>query len=61
MKKELLSLFFLLQFGGLFSQENFSFVFLPDLHLRPDPEVEASFGKVVKQVNIIHPGFIITG
>ena len=61
MKKVLLSLFLLLQIVILFAQKDFSFVFLPDLHLRPDPKVETSFDIVVKQVNNLHPDFIITG
>ncbi len=61
MKRIKLCLILILQITLVFAQKDFSFVFLPDLHLRPDPKVEASFDMAVKQINNIHPDFIITG
>jgi 3',5'-cyclic-AMP phosphodiesterase len=61
MRRVKLFLILILQFTLLSGQKDFSFVFLPDLHLRPDPQVEAGFDLAVKQVNSIHPDFVITG
>ncbi len=61
MKKLLLLLIFILQIGFLFGQKDFSFVFLPDAHLRPDSAVEATFDRVTKQINELNPNFVIAG
>jgi len=45
----------------VFAQKDFSFVFLPDLHLRPDFSVEANFDRIKKQINEFSPDFVITG
>lgn len=61
MKRGILCLVLILQIALVFAQKDFSFVFLPDLHLLPDPKVEEGFDMLAKQVNNIHPDFIITG
>ena len=61
MKRGILCLVLILQIALVFAQKDFSFVFLPDLHLLPDPKVEEGFDRLAKQVNNIHPDFIITG
>ena len=46
----------------LTGQNNFSFVFLPDLHLQPDSiPVEKKFDRIAKQVNKLKPDFAIMG
>ncbi len=52
-------LFFQLTF--LFAQKNFSFVYLPDIHLQPDSAVLAGFEHITEQVNRLHPDFVLTG
>lgn len=44
-----------------FGQKDFSFVFLPDMHLRPDSAIEANFELLAGQINKLRPDFIITG
>ncbi len=61
MRKILICLLLILEVTLLSAQKNFSFVFLPDIHLQPDSAVKASFERVVKQVNKIHPDFVLTG
>lgn len=61
MKIRILILLLILWFGQLSGQNKFSFVFLPDLHLRPDSAIEADFNRLAKQINKIHPDFILTG
>lgn len=61
MKIKLLLLIFVLQIGSLLGQNEFSFVFLPDTHLRPDSAIEARFDNVVMKINSLHPDFVITG
>ena len=61
MKKIRLMLVFLFQITIMFSQKNFSFVFLPDLHLRPDSSTLADFERVSGQINRIRPDFALTG
>jgi len=48
MKKIRLMLVFLFQITIMFSQKNFSFVFLPDLHLRPDSSTLEDFERVIR-------------
>jgi 3',5'-cyclic AMP phosphodiesterase CpdA len=47
--------------SALLCAQSFSFVYLPDIHLRPDPEVKAGFEKMVSVVNTLHPDFVLTG
>jgi Icc protein len=54
-------LILLLQVQIVIGQGNFSFVFLPDIHLQPDSAVVASFENMVSQVNRLHPDFVLTG
>jgi len=61
MKNINLMLVFLFQMSILFSQKNFSFVFLPDLHLRPDSSTLADFERVSGQINRLRPDFALTG
>ena len=61
MRKIKLSLVFLLQVTLLLAQKNFSFVFLPDLHLRQDSAVLATFSQVTGRINKLKPGFALTG
>ena len=56
-----LSVLLVLQVTLLFAQKNFSFVYLPDIHLQPDSAVLASFEQLVKQINKLKPDFVLTG
>lgn len=51
----------ILHIGLASGQNDFSFVFLPDLHLRPVPAVERDFDLLEKKIESLHPDFIITG
>lgn len=42
-------------------QNDFSFVFLPDLHLNPDSTIAANFDRLATQINNLRPDFVITG
>jgi 3',5'-cyclic-AMP phosphodiesterase len=61
MKKLLISFWLLVTVCALSGQKDFSFVFLPDLHLRQDSAVLATFDRVANQLNNLHPDFVITG
>lgn len=61
MKKLTLSIVIIFNLTILSAQNNFSFIFLPDLHLSPDTEVLTNFNSVSKQVNRLRPDFVITG
>lgn len=61
MKRIILTFLFALQVVFIFAQKDFSFVYLPDLHLRPDPSVLQNFECLAKQVNGLHPDFVLTG
>jgi 3',5'-cyclic AMP phosphodiesterase CpdA len=61
MKSSIISILLFLQVTIVSAQKDFSFVFLPDLHLRSDSAVLATFEKTVLQVNSLHPDFVITG
>jgi 3',5'-cyclic AMP phosphodiesterase CpdA len=61
MKRLILFLIFIIQITLFSCRNEFSFVFLPDIHLRPDSLVEEKFNLLVRQVNNINPDFIITG
>ncbi len=54
-----LILFF--QITLVFGQKNFSFVYLPDIHLQPDSAVLAGFEQLAKQINKLRPDFVLTG
>jgi len=60
-KKLILSFVIFFNLTILSAQKNFSFIFLPDLHLNPDTEVLTNFTSVSKQVNRLRPDFVITG
>jgi predicted MPP superfamily phosphohydrolase len=61
MKRVLLLVILIFQIGLLSGQNDFSFVFLPDLHLHPDSATEENFDKLARQINKIEPDFILTG
>jgi 3',5'-cyclic-AMP phosphodiesterase len=61
MKRFLLIVLLVLQAILIYAQKDFSFVYLPDLHLRPDSLVISNFEKVAAQINTIHPDFVLTG
>jgi Icc protein len=61
MKKLKLSLLLIFQVTVLFAQRDFSFVFLPDLHLRPDSSVLATFKNHAIRINKLKPDFVLTG
>jgi Icc protein len=42
-------------------QKDFSFVFLTDIHLRPDSVASTAFDKVVKKVKKLNPDFVLSG
>jgi predicted MPP superfamily phosphohydrolase len=60
MRRNLLILILVLQ-SLLLSAQNFSFVYLPDIHLRPDSAVMAGFAQMTSRVNRLHPDFVLTG
>jgi predicted MPP superfamily phosphohydrolase len=60
MKRRLILILLLVQ-TFLLSAQNFSFVYLPDIHLRPDSTVSAGFDRMVRAVNKLHPDFVLTG
>lgn len=43
------------------SAQNFSFVFLTDIHLRPDSVAGPAFDKVVQKVRTLNPDFVLSG
>jgi UDP-2,3-diacylglucosamine pyrophosphatase LpxH len=51
----------ILQATFLSGQKDFSFVYLPDIHLHSDSASLASFRDLARQVNRIDPDFILTG
>jgi predicted MPP superfamily phosphohydrolase len=61
MKRIKFCLILILQVTLLFGQKNFSFVYLPDIHLQPDSEVLARFRQLAGQVNRLRPDFVLTG
>jgi 3',5'-cyclic-AMP phosphodiesterase len=61
MKRIKICIVLILNITILFAQKNFSFIFLPDIHLQPDSIVVTSFERMVKQVNKLHPDFVLTG
>ena len=61
MKKALILLILSLHIGFLSGQSDFSFVFLPDLHLRTDSLVISRFEEVASELNTLNPDFILLG
>jgi len=61
MKRIKLCLVLVFQITLLLAQKNFSFVYLPDIHLQPDSAVLASFRQLAGQVNRLRPDFVLTG
>lgn len=61
MKKLILCFIIFVRVALIFGQNDFSFVFLPDIHLNQDSAVEANFDLLVRQINNLHPDFILTG
>ena len=42
-------------------EDGFSFAFLTDIHLQPERGAEAGFKWAIREVNKLHPDFVITG
>ncbi len=42
-------------------EDGFSFAFLTDIHLQPELGAEAGFQWAIREVNKLHPDFVITG
>jgi Icc protein len=61
MKKGIIAFIFLIEIGSVSVQTDISFIFLPDLHLRPDSLVEMNFNRIAKQISALNADFIITG
>jgi len=61
MRRKLLSLLLLIQVAILFGQDDFTFAFLPDLHLRPDSAVLEKFHRLSAGLNTLQPDFVLTG
>ena len=61
MKRKLLSLLLFIQVAILFGQQDFSFAFLPDLHLRPDSAVLGNFERLSENLNALNTDFVLTG
>ena len=45
----------------LVGQDDFTFAYLPDLHLRPDSAVLEKFHGLSAELNRLHPDFVLTG
>lgn len=61
MKKACIFLVYILHITLLFGQKDFSFVYLPDLHLNSEPGVISNFEKLATRINSLNPDFILTG
>lgn len=61
MNRLLISFSLFLKITLLLAQDNFSFVFLPDIHIQPDSGVIESFHRLTGQINRLHPDFVLTG
>lgn len=61
MKKGIIAFVLLTRIGWVSAQTDISFIFLPDLHLRPDSLVEMNFTLIAEQISELNPDFIITG
>jgi 3',5'-cyclic-AMP phosphodiesterase len=60
-KKYFMIILLVYQATLIYGQKDFSFVYLPDLHLRPDSLVISNFERVASQVNAVYPDFVLTG
>jgi Icc protein len=54
-------LLLILKITFLNSQGNFSFVYLPDIHLQPDSDKLLKFEHLAAGINNLHPDFVLTG
>ena len=61
MNRVVVFLVYIINAGICFGQKDFSFIFLPDMHLRPDSGIEANFDLLAGQINRLGPDFIVTG
>ena len=61
MNRILLIVLIALQATLISAQKDFSFVYLPDLHLHPDSLVIENFERLATQLNAMHPDFVLTG
>jgi len=61
MKRTILSLLLFIQMAILFGQNDFSFAYLPDLHLSPESAVLENFERLTVKLNELDPDFILTG
>jgi predicted MPP superfamily phosphohydrolase len=61
MKKVFLCFILLLNLAITCAQKDFTFVFLPDLHLNSESGSVDNFTKVASQINALNPDFILTG
>lgn len=61
MKKGIIAFILLIKIGWISAQTDVSFIFLPDLHLRPDSLVEMNFNRIAEQIAELNADFIITG
>ena len=60
-KRIYLVILLVFQAGLIFSQKDFSFVYLPDMHLHFDSLNIGNFERIAAQVNALHPDFVLTG
>lgn len=61
MKTTLITIIFLFLNLCLYAQKNFSFVFLPDIHLQNTASGISEFDSLVQDINSINPDFVYTG
>ena len=61
MKRIKICIYLILQITLISAQNEFSFVFLPDLHLHSDSAIEADFDILTGQINKLGPDFVLTG
>ncbi|WP_270089093.1 metallophosphoesterase family protein [Sphingobacterium sp. SYP-B4668] len=43
------------------AQENFSFVFMTDVHLKNEPHIISGFRRAMDKINVLDPDFILSG
>jgi Icc protein len=61
MKRIMMCIVLILKLLFVYAQNDFSFAYLPDLHIQQDSMVISRFERVAAQVNTLHPDFILTG
>lgn len=54
-------MYLFLQMAILIGQNDFSFAYLPDLHIRPDSAVIDRFEQLAIKLNTLQPDFVLTG